>query len=245
MTELCDWFKVWFAHRAQLFDPATGQSILPQGPETSWSTALKDFAQQTVVITFALQKPEGIRWTQVTEEYLRAGYTRAFAQGNRVDLASNQIPESCSEILIIQDRVLINPESAARFHEAALAAFRLGGGRLRLVKEDGQEIARMSEILESPVTGRKFRSASPALFSFNSPIGACPPCRGFGRVIGLDWKKIIPDPQQTLAGGAIAPFQGAIYGESQKDLIRVCRKEGIPLDVPWAKLKPHHRKFLE
>lgn len=245
MTELCDWFKVWFAHRAQLFDPATNQPLSTQGPETSWTIALKDFPQQTLVVVFALQKPQEIKWSQLTEEYLRAGYTRAFAQGKRIDLSSDPIPESCAEILVIQDRLLIDQENAERFHEAALSAFRLGGGRLRLLKEDGQEVVRMSEVLESPVTGRKFRPASPALFSFNSPIGACPSCRGFGRVIGLDWKKIIPDPQQTLAGGAIAPFQGAIYGESQKDLVRICRKEGIPLDVPWAKLKPQQRKFLE
>lgn len=245
MTELCDWFKVWFAHRAQLFDPATNQPLSTQGPETSWAIALKDFTQKTLIVAFALQKPKGIKWPALTEEYLRAGYTRAFAQEKKIDLTSDSIPESCSEILIIQDRLLINPENAGRFHEAALSAFRLGGGRLRLLKEDGQEVVRLSEVLESPVTGQKFRSASPALFSFNSPIGACPSCRGFGRVIGLDWKKIIPDPQQTLAGGAIAPFQGAIYGESQKDLVRICRKEGIPLDVPWSKLKPQQRKFLE
>ena len=78
------------------------------------------------------------------------------------------------------------------------------------------------------------------LFSFNHPLGACPECRGFGRVIGLDWNKIIPNPALTLAEGAIAPFQGNVYGESQKDLVRACRKAAIPLDVPWKKLSAAH-----
>ena len=104
---------------------------------------------------------------------------------------------------------------------------------------------RYSEALESPVDGRRFRPASPALFSFNSPVGACPECRGFGRVIGLDWRKIVPNPALTLAEGAVAPFQGSVYGESQKDLVRACRKAGIPLDAPWKKLSAAHRRFLE
>ncbi|NBP90437.1 MAG: ATP-binding cassette domain-containing protein, partial [Opitutae bacterium] len=76
-------------------------------------------------------------------------------------------------------------------------------------------------------------------------IGACACCKGFGRVIGLDWKKIIPHPDTTLAEGAIAPFQGAVYGESQKDLQRACKKKNIPMDVPWNKLSASHRKFIE
>jgi excinuclease ABC subunit A len=76
-------------------------------------------------------------------------------------------------------------------------------------------------------------------------VGACPECRGFGRVIGLDWNKIIPNPALTLAEGAIAPFQGNVYGESQKDLVRACRKAAIPLDVPWKKLSAAHRKIVE
>ncbi|GBL24578.1 uvrABC system protein A, partial [Opitutia bacterium] len=106
-------------------------------------------------------------------------------------------------------------------------------------------LSRYSEALESPIDGRKFRPASPALFSFNSPVGACPECRGFGRVIGLDWNKIVPNPALTLAEGAIAPFQGNVYGESQKDLVRACRKAAIPLDVPWKKLSAAHRKIVE
>jgi excinuclease ABC subunit A len=141
--------------------------------------------------------------------------------------------------------VRVAADQASRFHEAALAAFRLGGARLRLLDDQGHELSRYSEALESPVDGRKFRPASPALFSFNSPVGACPECRGFGRVIGLDWSKIIPNPALTLAEGAIAPFQGNVYGESQKDLVRACRKAGIPLDVPWKKLSAAHRKFVE
>lgn len=245
MTELCDWFKVWFAHRAELIDPASGAVILPRGPDAAWEDSLGRFAGQALSLAFAVSKPTALTWPTIAEEFTKAGFNRAFANGRRLRLGEDIIPADATELLIIQDRVTVVGPQAARFHEAALAAFRLGGGRLRLLNDAGQELARYSEALESPVDGRKFRPASPALFSFNSPVGACPECRGFGRVIGLDWKKIIPNPALTLAEGAIGPFQGAVYGESQKDLTRACRKAGIPMDVPWKKLSAAHRQFIE
>ena len=245
MTELCDWFKVWFAHRADLVDPASGQVIVPRGPDAAWSDSLARFPGQSLSLAFAVAKPESLGWPTIAEEFAKAGFSRAFAAGRRIRLTEDEIPADATELLVIQDRVTISADQASRFHEAALAAFRLGGARLRLLDDQGHELSRYSEALESPVDGRKFRPASPALFSFNSPVGACPECRGFGRVIGLDWQKIIPNPALTLAEGAIAPFQGTVYGESQKDLVRACRKAGIPMDVPWKKLSAAHRKFVE
>jgi excinuclease ABC subunit A len=245
MTELCDWFKVWFAHRADLVDPASGQVIVPRGPDAAWLDSLARFPGQSLSLAFAVAKPASLGWPTIAEEFAKAGFSRAFAAGRRIRLTEDEIPADATELLVIQDRVTVAPDQASRFHEAALAAFRLGGARLRLLDDQGHELSRYSEALESPVDGRKFRPASPALFSFNSPVGACPECRGFGRVIGLDWHKIIPNPALTLAEGAIAPFQGTVYGESQKDLTRACRKAGIPMDVPWKKLSTAHRKFVE
>ena len=245
MTELCDWFKVWFAHRADLIDPASGQVIVPRGPDAAWLDSLARFMGQSISLAFAVSKPETLGWKTIAEEFAKAGFSRAFASSQRIRLTEDEIPADATELLVIQDRVTIAADQASRFHEAALAAFRLGGARLRLLDDQGRELSRYSEALESPIDGRKFRPASPALFSFNSPVGACPECRGFGRVIGLDWNKIIPNPALTLAEGAIAPFQGNVYGESQKDLVRACRKAAIPLDVPWKKLSAAHRKIVE
>jgi excinuclease ABC subunit A len=245
MTELCDWFKVWFAHRAQLIDPASGQPLVPRGPAAAWEDCRARLDGRAVTLAFAVAKPAELAWAMVADEFAKAGFSRAYAAGRRVRLGEDAIPAEAAELLVVQDRVTVAAAEAARFHEAALAAFRLGGGRLRLLDEQGGELARYSELLESPVDGRRFRPATPALFSFNSPVGACPACRGFGRVIGLDWKKIVPDPALTLAEGAVAPFQGSVYGESQRDLAKACRRAGIPMDVPWRKLTAAQRRLIE
>ncbi len=84
----------------------------------------------------------------------------------------------------------------------------------------------------------------PSLFSFNSPVGACETCRGFGRIIGIDYGLVIPDETKTLAGGAVKPWQTKSYKECQDDLVRFAKKRHIPLDTPWYALSEDHRKWV-
>ena len=243
MTELCDWFKVWFAHRAELLDPADGRPIKPGGPEAAWERCLASLAGKEIVVGFAVAKPATLGWDVITAEFTKAGFTRAWAK-QWLQLGESPVPAATQEIVVVQDRVRIETAARGRFDEAARAAFRLGGGRLRILNLDGEECLRISESLESPVDGRRFRAPTPALFTFNSPVGACPACRGFGRTIGIDWAKVIPDPSLTLADGAIATFQGNVYGESQRDLLRACRRLGVPTDRPWSRLSEAHRTLI-
>src|ERR1035438_6275858 len=106
------------------------------------------------------------------------------------------------------------------------------------------ELGHYSRGLHSPKTGRKFRAATPPLFSFNSPLGACPRCRGFGRVIDIDYRLAIPDPSLSIDAGAIRCWEGAVYGASKDDLRVFARRKKIPTDVPFERLSPEQRAFV-
>ena len=82
------------------------------------------------------------------------------------------------------------------------------------------------------------------LFSYESPIGACPSCRGFGRTIGIDWNKVIPDHRKTLAKGAIRPWSGASTTWERTELGRPCRRNAIPMDVPYSQLSEAQRQLI-
>jgi excinuclease ABC subunit A len=84
----------------------------------------------------------------------------------------------------------------------------------------------------------------PALFSFNSPLGACPTCQGFGRVIGIDRNRVVPDPVLSLRERPIAPWNSPAYEELYEQLWQACRRQGVPLDVPWQELSEEARKFV-
>ncbi|HXG48152.1 MAG TPA: excinuclease ABC subunit UvrA, partial [Methylomirabilota bacterium] len=89
-----------------------------------------------------------------------------------------------------------------------------------------------------------YREPTPALFSFNHPLGACPACKGFGRIIGIDYGLAIPDRSKTLAGGAVRPWQTGMSAECQADLMKFCRASGIPTDVPFRDLPAATQKWV-
>jgi excinuclease ABC subunit A len=103
---------------------------------------------------------------------------------------------------------------------------------------------RFSTDLHCPDCDIHYADPTPARFSFNSPIGACETCRGFGRVIGVDYGLVIPDESKTLAAGAVKPFQSKSYDECQDDLAKLAKKRGVPLDKPYRDLTPAQKRWV-
>lgn len=250
MTELCDWMKNWFAHAAELIDPATGTPLVAYSPASVWKHVRERFPERAICIAFALERPKKISWKPILERYAEQGFTKIIVAGTlwEIEDADAGTLAASDRIFVIADRLRSENPNRNRFIEAAGTAMRLGGGRLFIFEKNDtgtfDELGVFSEKLISPATRQSFRPASPALFSFNSPIGACPRCRGFGRVITLDWKKIIPDENKTLDEGVFAPFSGAVYGESQRDLLRAAKRKKIPLNIPWKKLSSVQKNYI-
>ncbi len=263
MTELTDYFKVWFSHVATCFDPATGLPVEDDSPATIWEKASAQHAGQTVVVAFKVARPANLAWPEILASIKGQSYVRvltpALAAHRIEDLLAEPAPLSAADHLYVaQDRIALAPESRARFLEAAEQALHFGQGELHLFASGSAGFQPASDSagpafvraghysrgLHSPQTGRTFRPASPALFSFNSPLGACPRCRGFGRIIEIDTKLAIPDRSLSIAGGAIKAWQGETYGESQKDLLRFAKKIGLPVNVPFADLSPEHQRLV-
>ncbi|MEZ5312212.1 MAG: ATP-binding cassette domain-containing protein [Thermoanaerobaculia bacterium] len=92
--------------------------------------------------------------------------------------------------------------------------------------------------------GTVVRSPTPALFSFNSPLGACPTCEGFGRVIGIDPERVVPDPRKSLAERPIAPWNTPAYEELYGPLLAAAKRRGVPLDRPWSELPPDDVRWI-
>ncbi len=111
-------------------------------------------------------------------------------------------------------------------------------------RERAARVWRFSSDLHCADCDIHYREPTPSLFSFNSPLGACESCRGFGRIIGIDFGLIVPDESKSLRGGAVRPWQTESYRECQDDLVRFARKRGVPLDTPWRELSAEHRKWV-
>ncbi|MGQ0597440.1 excinuclease ABC subunit UvrA [Aquabacterium sp.] len=143
-----------------------------------------------------------------------------------------------------------------RVMEALEVAFKRGSGHITVYAlpeagdtlPDGSEpeptLWRFSAGLHCPDSHRRYSAPTPGMFSFNSAAGACPACRGFGRVIGVDWGLVIPDGKKTLRGGAIKPLQTPAWADCQADLIKYAGDAGIPRDATWAQMTAEHKAWV-
>ncbi len=263
MTELTDFFKVWFSHVAECFDPETGEKIEDDNPQTIWAKMSAAHAGRPAVIAFKVAKPDNLSWPEILSSLKGQGYNRCLVaerDGSLVAAKTEELlrkPPSfdlrrSTHLFIVQDRVALSLENKNRFLEAVETALHFGQGEVRLfvgpaaggAGQPFAEVGHYSRGLHSPKTGRTFRAATPPLFSFNSPLGACPHCRGFGRIIDVDYRLAIPDHSISLDDGAIKPWEGEIYGESKKDLYVFARQRKIPTDVPFVALTPEQKDFI-
>ncbi|MDP0497084.1 MAG: excinuclease ABC subunit UvrA [Verrucomicrobiota bacterium JB024] len=247
MTELCDYFKVWFGHASSLHDPETGEIIEDDNPASIWKKALAAWPGQEALLTFKIEKPAKLAWKDILGPVSAQGYTRLIADGAVERIENFDTASKTETIWIIADKLKLADTSRARFLEAAAQALHFGQGEIELFATEDKNVrplGRFSEGLHSPATGTRFRPARPGLFSFNSPIGACPKCRGFGRVIEIDYRLVIPDTTLSVEDGAIRAFQGQVYSESLRDLLRHSKKAGVRTDIPWREMSEADRNWV-
>ncbi|MGH8206368.1 MAG: excinuclease ABC subunit UvrA, partial [Steroidobacteraceae bacterium] len=238
MTEINDHLKLLYARAARLYCRGCGREVRRDNPQSiadALPEALADLAQPLLLVCFPVPLPPKMKLTALRAELDKLGYVRIHREEPRL-------------LTVIQDRLRLEPADRSRLVEALEAALHAGHGRVSVHALDaaGQErrVLRYSSDLHCAECDLHYQDASQGLFSFNSPIGACDTCRGFGRVIGIDYGLVVPDDSKSLAGGAVRPWQTPSYKECQDDLLRFAARRGIPTDVPWRQLSAEQRRWV-
>jgi len=234
MTELADHLKLLFARVAELYCRGCGRKVTRDTAQSVCEQLLArgETGDTPAIITFPVTVPQNFGEKEVLELLERQGYTRIHAKRG-------------STLEIVQDRVRLSADNRSRITEDLEAAFRIGGGRASVHPsgDDGSPL-RFSTDLHCADCDIHYREPVPSMFSFNSPLGACEACRGFGRTMGIDYGLVIPDEGKTLAEGAIRPWQTQSYRECQDDMLKYARKRDIPVDVPWRELTDEQRNWV-
>jgi excinuclease ABC subunit A len=261
MTELADHLKLLYARAARLYCRGCARAVTRDTPDTIYEdlrARARQAADPWLVIAFPLTVPGNFTLAEVLQLLARQGYTRIHARRG-------------ATLEVVQDRLRMSTAQRARVIEALEAALRAGNGRVNVYGMDSaappstpdleaqgsgrpphEEGAppgsggpwRYSTALHCPECDIHYAEPSPSLFSFNSPLGACATCRGFGRVIGVNWGLVVPDESKTLAGGAIRPWQSESYRGWNDDLLHYARKRGVPVARPWRDLEPEQRRWV-
>ncbi|HLQ12548.1 MAG TPA: excinuclease ABC subunit UvrA [Steroidobacteraceae bacterium] len=234
MTEINDHLKLLYARAATLHCRRCGQPVRRDQPSSisaSVQARAAGAGDPRLVICFPVSVPERMGLAEVRAELDRQGYSRIHS-------------EAPGRLEVVQDRLRASDGSGGRLQEALETALRAGHGRLSVHAEAAGQVWRYSSDLHCADCDLHYQDALPSSFSFNSPVGACESCRGFGRVIGIDYALVIPDAGKTLRQGAIRPWQTPSFKECQDDLERHARRRGIPLDVPWQELPQAARDWV-
>ena len=225
-----------------------------------------------LVLTFPVELPAGTTGEEVQQWLLASGFTRV--QAEREVTRTLTTPEKgktkakaetvAVKILdVVADRFRIGSVEQARALEAIEVALKRGTGRLNVyVQKEAPApvdiaqaaiesvanaeplIWRFSTGLHCPHSDLRYADPAPSMFSFNSAVGACEVCRGFGRVVGVDYGLVIPNDKLTLRAGAIKPMQTPAWQECQDDLMRHAEAAGIPRDTPWYKLTAEQKHWV-
>jgi excinuclease ABC subunit A len=247
MTEINDHLKLLFARLSYLVCNSCHKPVDRDSAQSIFDKLIKNHSGSTVCIVFTIQKPENFSIDEIKTMLEAQGYTR-------------YLNESDKHVDVIQDITIVNENNRDRIIEDLEASLLHGKGLVSIYKcknnaknsgisdwhsiVDKRNIFRFSEGLHCPDCDIHFREPIPGTFSFNSPIGACDECRGFGRVIGVDYDLVIPDQSKALAEGAVRPWQTPSFNECQVDMMRFAKKDGIPVDVSWSKLSEKYRKWV-
>ncbi len=267
MTEICDYMKMLWPHVAQLHCRQCGRPVRKDSPQQIWQTLQlgKEEAggksedrnpKAEVLITFELPLSEKLSLEESLALVAKQGYQRLLLGDEILQLEDvpSRITHHASRIpslTVIQDRLRLAESSRARFVEACEQAYHFGKGKLaiRLHRPSDAQLQarsplRFSNRRHCAECDLEYREPSPALFSFNHPVGACPACRGFGRIISIDYDLALPDRSRTLAQGVVRPWQTGLGAESQEDLLRSCRKFRVPTDIPFNRLPKKWQDFV-
>jgi excinuclease ABC subunit A len=245
MTELHDYLKLLFAKLGVPHCRTCGKPIRRDSAETAAEDVLRAHHGARALVTFDVTLPDGLPWKDARDGLLAAGFLRGLdAAGGIVDVADAREAPTRPRLAIVQDRLVLRATDRARLVDSLEQAFEHGRGRLCVRLPDAGAVEHFSTALECAACGFTVRDPVPNLFSFNSPLGACETCRGFGRVIDLDLDLVVPDPKKSIAGGAVKPWTTKTTSWERGWLGRLCKRNRIPTDVPWAQLSDAQRALV-
>ncbi len=247
ITEINDYLKLLMPRVAKAFCPSCGDPIQPQSPREIAEALLARQSGSSILLTFPISAPPAAVPAEFFAFLQAQGYLRVWIDSKIVRTDEPPAP-GCkrlpARVFVIQDRVTLEKGARTRLTESIETALRFGKGRLRVIDPATGAEENFSTGWHCPRCDLDIKPPTPGLFSFNNPVGACPSCRGFGRTIGIDLDRALPNKRLSIAGGVVKPFQSGQSAECQRDLLKAAAREEIDVHCPYEDLPEADRRFV-
>jgi len=248
MTELHDHLKLLFSKIGVLYCRQCGQPVERDSAESVFrkvSTLWPDGTR--FLVTFSVSAPASLPWTEVRDGLMHSGFHRLVHDGALLDIQELEDRPVAGQdhFTVLVDRLALNSRAKKRIHDSLEQAFHYGKGRLTLIFPDTANTEQsFSDQLECATCRITYKEPVPNLFSFNSPLGACDMCRGFGRTIDIDLDLVVPDPTLSVKDGAIKPWRIKAAQWERRELLAFCQKQKIPIAIAWQDLSKEQRQAI-
>ena len=249
-TEIYDYLKLLFARVGHTFSPVSGREVKAHSVDdvVNFLLTLPDGSRMTILAPVVLRPGQGIieKLTLLVQEGLQRVWVddRAIFIEEILPHIDRYEPERI-EVLIDRGRIAKDEESASRFAESVQTAFQAGGGICRVAYTDENGVVASRDFNNRfELDGLLFEEPNEQMFSFNNPIGACPRCEGYGKVIGIDEDLVVPDKSKSVYDDAIACWRGDAMKAWKEQLIRGSAKFDFPIHRPFYDLTPQQKQLL-
>ncbi len=262
-TELYDYLRLLYARIGTTVSPVSGEPVTKDSPRSVAEALQAELRDGTrFYLCFPLPEHPGRKKAEELEALRARGFFRLLAlptekarkKGDAAEVIDlnetepSKVKTPKTRLLVLVDRLVVragDEDTTARIADSVEQAFREGGERVTVVtapKEGAFRGLGFSALFERD--GMTFEEPTPQLFSFNSPLGACPVCQGFGRVPGLDEDLVVPNPDLSVRQGAIAPFRTEQWSKHLRDLTREAAKIQFPINTPYSRLTDDERAWV-
>ena len=243
-TEIYDYLKLLYARAGQTFSPTTGKEVKRDHVDDIVRFVLEHEGKTAVIL--ALPEEKDLRDVDTLKMYFSQGFIRVKTEEGylRIDdivEGTQELPLE-GEVYLVVNRLQVNqePDTISRIAESVETAFYEGEGQC-FIEIDGTVHSFSNRFEENGVA---FSEPSVNMFSFNSPIGACSRCEGYGKILGIDENLVIPNKSLSVYEDAVMCWRGEKMSEWKKDLLRNAHKVNFPVHTPYYELKPAEKNLL-
>ncbi len=247
-SEIYDYLRLLFGRIGQTYCRVCGKLVKRDTVTTVVDRLQQEPEGAKVYVMFPMHDHPGRTVKEEVDVLKKRGFFRLVVNDELIDLNESAFKaKSKKGINILVDRLVIrknDTESMTRLADSVQTAFEEGSGYALAVILESKQLLRFSQHFECMEDNIRYEDPEPRFFSFNNPVGACPTCQGFGRIVGIDMDLVVPDPSKTIRDGAILPWTFPRGRENLIDLLRVAKDVGLPVDIPFSELTKKQRAFV-
>ena len=250
-TEIYEYLRLLYARIGRTYSPISGEEVKKHSAEDIVNCAAQYSEGTRFMVLAPLSMVKDRTLTKQLEIELQQGYNRIYYNNQVINISDaedmaekGEIDSSGKGVYLIIDRMSVSREKDAvsRLIDSTETAFYEGDGSCRLVFLPSHISYDFSQRFEAD--GMKFEEPNDNMFSFNSPLGACPTCEGFGSIIGIDEKLVIPNTSLSVADGCVQCWHGERMGEWQREFCRRAQRDNFPIFKPYYELTQDEKDQL-